>query len=220
MFAGIPSATWDNRRDKAITYFVILPIAVASFAAVTAAVAFAILTYFRQTLLDSFGFALASLVIVFCLIVVFFWYRGRKTAGAVLVDCGANSLFMGLGLSGAILALLLISLFGLRLFIHSVDASDIGSALTYPFISVLMFIMAFGRLQIRENGIWMHHRLFKWELIESYRWEGDRDSVLAIQLRPNNRILFLRQGRMTIPFPREQKDTVDEILKSRIAAAT
>ena len=86
--------------------------------------------------------------------------------------------------------------------------------LTYLLLFALYFasttsfylMMAFGRLQIRENGIWQYIGLVQWDRIESYDWQGEEEPKLMLEIR---RRLF-RQNPLSVPL--EHTDAVDELL--------
>ena len=64
---------------------------------------------------------------------------------------------------------------------------------------VYFLIMATGRLQIREGGIWQYWGLLRWDKIESLQWSGD----FTLLVKAKTRLPFL--GRGALPIPPEQK---------------
>jgi len=84
----------------------------------------------------------------------------------------------------------------------------------FGMLAACYLIMATGRLQVREKGIWQYWRLLRWGKIGSYRWANDR--ILVVEAKGP---LSLLQG--ALRFPPEQKQAVDELLtKHRPAQAT
>jgi len=72
-------------------------------------------------------------------------------------------------------------------------------------------IIATGRLQVLEKGIWQYWRLLRWGKIGSYRWAND--STLVVEAKGP---LSLLQG--PLPFPPEHKQAVDELLTEHCPA--
>ena len=164
--------------------------------------AFAISAIFEQTRRESLTTAFWIFWILIFAVFVFGWLYGKNGGGAVLLDCGphpARILFL-------ICAVLI-------MFMAAGDSffgkSGIVSTLVGITFAVYWAIMAFGRLQVREHGIWQYCGLLKWHKIQSYRWEGETAPTLMLQTK--TKFLFL--GRGALPVPVEQKDAVDELLK-------
>ena len=67
--------------------------------------------------------------------------------------------------------------------------------------------MAFGRLQIREGGLWQYWGLLRWDKIEFYQWSGDSTLVL----KAKSHLPFL--GRGALPIPPEDKQAIEELLQ-------
>ncbi|HVC92842.1 MAG TPA: hypothetical protein VND64_04080 [Pirellulales bacterium] len=74
--------------------------------------------------------------------------------------------------------------------------------------AVYWLIMATGRLQIRENGIWQYWSLLKWGKIGSFHWASD--STLLMRAKGP---LSWFQG--ALPVPPEHKQAVEEFLAKR-----
>jgi hypothetical protein len=85
------------------------------------------------------------------------------------------------------------------------------SALVIPVLGICFgvyyLIMATGRLQIREGGLWTYWGLLRWEKIESLQWRGDS----TLLLKAKSRLPFL--GRGALPVPPEQKQAINELLQ-------
>jgi hypothetical protein len=72
-------------------------------------------------------------------------------------------------------------------------------------------IMAGGRLQVRENGIWQYWALLRWGRIRSYRWA--KDSTLVVM--PKGTLALFRA---VLPVPPEHRQAVEEFLAKRCSA--
>jgi hypothetical protein len=70
---------------------------------------------------------------------------------------------------------------------------------------LFFLIMALGRLQVTENGIWQYWGLLRWRKIASYRWADDN----TLSVTPRAGSLLLRGA---LPVPTEHTKAVDSIL--------
>ena len=163
-----------------------------------------------RSLAASFGLGFALLWgLVFAWFVAA-WLYGRQAGGRVLLDCGptpSRKLF----LVNAGLALIL----GLKYGLDGGSAAKMfGPAALVLFgvsYSVYSLIMAGGRLQVRENGLWQYCGLLRWGKVKSYHWADD--GTLLLQSRgPSS---FLRGA---FPVPPEHKDVFDQLLRKHCAA--
>ena len=140
------------------------------------------------------------------------WLYSRRTAGRILLDCGAHpvknlfflnaAMFLVTGLSG---------MYGdlLGFVLGTSQRYWIASALLGITLAVGWIILALGRLQIRLKGIWSYWGLLKWDKIQYYRWEGQTGCTLILQ--PKTRLPLLSRG--ALPVPMKYKDSVAELLK-------
>jgi hypothetical protein len=152
------------------------------------------------------SFTIASSVIFFLVSAWFFgvWLYGRNSGGEVLLDCGPHrrrklfllnaGVFIGLG------ALSLSKVFA------------VGGAIFGITFALYWVVLATGRLQIREDGIWMHCALMRWEKIGSYYW--GKDSTLFLRGRGWGGTLFCR----TLRVAPEQRARFDELLQHKCTA--
>jgi len=166
----------------------------------------AISLIFHQPLFDSLKFAFAAVWSLAWLVFLVTWFRGRMAAGVVLLDCGPHPvwwlflteaiLFLFLGLTGSFAPL-------------SVPRANAiaGPALTVSF-TVYWLIMATGRLQVRESGIWQYWSLLRWGKIASYEWAND--STLLV--RTKGPFSWFRGA---LPIPPEHKQAVEDFLTNR-----
>jgi hypothetical protein len=133
------------------------------------------------------------------------WLYGLNAGGRVLLNCGPHPTRV-LFLINAVLFLIM-----------GFGGSFVGSSLSksLAFVSPVLgvsfgiywLIMASGRLQIREGGIWQYWALLRWDKIESCRWSGDS----TLMLKAKTRLPFL--GRGALPVRSEQKQAVNELLQ-------
>jgi hypothetical protein len=122
------------------------------------------------------------------------WLYGVRAKGRILLDCGPHPmrwLFVANGL------------FFVTIGIAMVFATA-GPMFSFVF-GAYWLIMAFGRLQVTENGIWQYWGLLRWRKISSYRWADDNTLLVT----PRARLLFLRGA---LPVPPEHKKAVDSLL--------
>ncbi len=123
------------------------------------------------------------------------WIYGRSIAGRMLLDCGpipAKWLYLVLGF-----------VVGLLCCEHpaSVFSVDLWFSISF---AVFFLVAAFGRLQVRENGIMQYWSLLRWEKIASYCWA--EDSTLLLKQRSRFSL------RAALSVPPEQRQAVDEFL--------
>lgn len=141
------------------------------------------------------------------------WWRGRRSAGAILLDCGPFPnripVSMAVALSLAFSAVCVYELASLNLYKLAIVAAVFGLFTTGYFL-----IIAFGRLQIRGNGIWQYVGLLRWDRILDFRWEGDTNPTLVLHAR--SRVPFW--GRGALPVPNEHRNAIDELIRKHTTA--
>lgn len=151
--------------------------------------------------------ALIAFAILWTLVSVAFfagWLRDRARVGRLLLDCGpvptrklfyVNSacvlLFMGGG--------------GLARLLNQPDLMGIGMLLFGLTAGLYFLILARGRLEIREHGIWQYCMLLPWSRLRSYSWEGD-----CLMLQADTTLSFLGRGALVVPA--ERRAEVDQFL--------
>lgn len=172
-------------------------------------IAVAVWQFSGQPLLDSFGVAFAVLWGLTFLVFLGTWLYGRTTAGRVLLDCGPHQtrwlflinaiLFLVMGVLGGSWATSVSKAFGI-----------VGPVFGMSFAAYWL-VMASGRLQVRESGIWAYWGLLRWAKIGSYRWADD--STLVVR----SKVAFsLMQG--ALPVPTEHRQSVDGFLNKHCSA--
>jgi len=138
--------------------------------------------------------------------------RDRARAGSLLLDAGAHPMrwlflgtafiFLGMGINAAVETM----------FSPSSDGSFAQFSAFMPYFgfvgAVFYLYMSFGRLQIRENGIWEYWGLLPWGKIASYTWTEDAN----VLVRTDGWFSFWRGG---IAVPPEHKAAFERYLLER-----
>jgi len=155
----------------------------------------------HESIMLAFGL---SLIIIFSWF-FFSWIYNHFKKGALIIDCGPHParflffvqaiIFAGIYLSGG--------------FTLITDNFGVAGQFFGPVMVVYWIIMACGRLQIRENGIWVYWGLMNCSKLQSYYWEGNHDLTLMIQTKT----LFPFMGRGAIPVSAEHKQAFDKLLR-------
>ncbi|MCY2990437.1 MAG: hypothetical protein NTY19_21550 [Planctomycetota bacterium] len=156
-----------------------------------------------QSLSASFALAFAVLWCLIFLAFVWTWLYGRRSAGRVLLDCGPHPtrklflfhavLFLLLGLTGGFSVSSVSKLLGIA-----------GPVFGVSFAAYWL-IMATGRLQVRENGLWQYYGLLRWNKIASYRWA--EDATLLVRSKGSSAWFH-----GALPVPPEHRQAVEELL--------
>jgi hypothetical protein len=108
--------------------------------------------------------------------------------------------------------LLMLGLSGLGAVISAPNVFGIAGPVFWVSFGVFWLIMAGGRLQVRENGVWQFCGLLRWDKIKSYHWADD----CTLLVRARGPVAFLRRG--ALPVPPEYKDAFDQLLQKHCAA--
>ena len=151
---------------------------------------------FHRSLGESFRLASVFLTGLSMILSLVLWLLGLHAAGRVLLDCGPHPM-RTLWLVDAAVSLAL-GLWGWTLF---------GPI----FISCAIFstILASGRLQVRESGIWLYWGLARWGKIEFCR--VTEDSTLVIKMKRH--LPFLVRGAAPPHLPAGQRESVIRLLQ-------
>jgi len=205
----VPSVALRQGRNNALVCLV-------GVVLVTAGITLAIRHLLEWPLGQSVFAALGLLSAFF--FVVFFgaWFRSRSIAGPVVLDCGEHptkGLFLFNAIMWSIFAVfavvpVLVAAFGGK----NGLLNPILIALWLTAFALYWFIMAFGRLQILENGIWQYAELLRWDRIEAYDWQGDQNRTLMV--RTKTKMPFF--GRGALPVPLEHRNAVDDLLRKYV----
>lgn len=165
----------------------------------------------KQPLGYSFGIAFGIFCGVGCTGFVVRLKNDKSAAGPLLLDCGPHPkknrlLFFAV-------FLLLFGATGVKGFVDTFDIAAIVVMAIGVFGALLHLLMAFGRLQIREHGIWQYCELLTWNQLQSYDWEGVNNCSLRLQVKT---LAFLGRGAVLLPafpVPLEHKASIEESLQ-------
>jgi hypothetical protein len=156
---------------------------------------------------ESFGVAFGViLVLVFAWFFVA-WLYGRNFGGEVLLDCGPHPM-RKLFLLNAVIFLVIGVTSGLAASSPS-QVFAVGGPVFGITFALYWVVLATGRLQIRESGIWTYWALMRWEKIGSYYW--GKDSTLFFKGKGWLASVF--SG--AIPVAPEQRETFEELLQRK-----
>ena len=147
---------------------------------------------------------LGSVVVWSVLLVIFGkWIYNQSIGGKVLLDCGTypNKWWVCLA---AIVFVLVVELYAAFAPRSTPNVLSWNLTLMVVLMAASMLIAGFGRLQVRENGIWDRVSLLPWGKIGSYSWAEDFTLLVSKKSWFSLRRAF--------PIPAEQKQAVDELL--------
>jgi hypothetical protein len=179
----------------------------------------AVVLIFKQPIFRSFGVSGAALCGLALLVFLGAWLYGRSAGGRVLLDCGPHPT-RNLFLLNAVLFLILGLMNGLEFILRLIDAGEATSVSSlfgvgWPVILISFvpywLIMASGRLQVRESGIWQYWSLLRWGKIGSYHWAND--ATLLVRGKG-----FFSWFQGALPVPPEHKQAVEELLAQHCPA--
>ena len=137
------------------------------------------------------------------------WLYGRQAGGQLLLDCGPHPSRKML----LLIAVAFPALFGGLTVVTGSETFGIAGPVLLLSFSVFFLIMASGRLQVRENGVWQYCSLLRWARIESYHWADDGTCLVKIR-----GFTFLRRG--TLPVPTKYRNAFDQLLQKHLDEAT
>jgi hypothetical protein len=198
MPARITTTVWRRGATNALIWGVILLVGWLLFAKVISSVS-------HLPLGESFWLSWVFLWGLIFLLFLGTWLYGLNSGGRILLDCGPHptrllflinaALFVTMGLGGTMTA-------------GSLSKTlPLASPVLGISFGIYWLIMASGRRQIREGGLWQYWGLLRWDKIESCRWSGDS----TLMVKAKTRLPFL--GRGALPIPPEQKQAIDELLQ-------
>lgn len=130
------------------------------------------------------------------------WLYGRKSGGQVVLDCGSFPNWKLCLLNAALLMLLNLPGTWSANYFLGVYAPIFGIS-----CAIFWLILAMGRLQIREAGIWCYSGLLRWTKIDTYRWSDD--STLLLKTKGG----WWSLNRRALPITPELRGPVEEILQ-------
>jgi len=151
------------------------------------------------SVLSRWGFVASlkfSLLAMYALTLAVFFInlvKNRRKAGSVLLDAGKHHMHrLFLLTAGLLLFSGVLNLFDLAT--PDADGFTLFMVLFYLSGAAFNLCFAFGRLQIREAGVWTYLDLVRWEKIGSYRWTGE--STLVFKTKG---LLSFFQGGVRVP---------------------
>ena len=180
----------------------------------------AVVLIFAQPIFRTVGLSGAAIFVLSQLVFYATWFYGRSVAGPVLLDCGPHPTWWLFLLNAALFVMLNLmnSLDTILKLIAGPEATwtTILFSIGWPvlMISLVPFwlVMASGRLQMRENGIWQYWGLLRWSKIDTYRFANDATLMIRAKGFLSSRI----QG--ALPVPPGQKQAVEELLAKHCPA--
>ena len=213
----VPRAVWrQGARNLMSTKFLICGIGTV---AAWLAVSFGISWISDQPLRHSFRTGFGVLWVVIFVVFLGTWLYSKRVAGPTLLDCGPYPLRKLSLFTGTFLVLVGLAC-GLGWFLvgkpDNQEGIDLPLTITFAITSgAYGLIIGFGRLQIRENGIWQHCGLLKWDRIQSYHWEGETDHTLMVRLKGG----LFHFAHLVLPVPSGRKDRVHSLLQQHVSPA-
>jgi hypothetical protein len=157
----------------------------------------------------SFLLGLALVVAVLYLLLLGTWFRGRRRAGAVLLDCGPNP-SQKRSLASAEVYFLV------GLVMSALGRSSVQGLAFFGWLLMLQGIftalMAYRHFQLREHGLWNGTSLLPWNKIESYWWDEGRTLMLTTKSSPWS----FKRGAFLVPV--ELQQAVDQWLGRMVPA--
>jgi hypothetical protein len=140
--------------------------------------------------------AFAALCVVSLLGFFASWLYGSRIAGPVLLDCGLHPSWKSFLFNAG--TFLIIGVTG------AVAIDPIVGALFGNSFAVYWLVVAAGRLQVRENGLWQYSGLLRWSQIGSYAWAPDGTLMIT------HRTFAPSKG--ALPVSPEHRQAVDQLL--------
>lgn len=140
------------------------------------------------------------------------WLHEWNASGNLLVDCGLHPAWGVFVLNAGVF--LLVALSGCYTATAFSPIHGLAGCLFGTSIAIYWIIMASGRLQLRETGLWAYWGLVPWTQIEHFYWESDRMLVLHVR----SRVSRLHQGR--IPVPADDRPVIDQLIRQCCSRAT
>jgi hypothetical protein len=164
---------------------------------------------FQQTFSFSLLISYVGLMVAILLAFTGGWFYGRTHRGPVLLDCGAHptrwlfflkaAFFLFLGWNS-----------GSETFTENFNIYRTGVGVFFAAFSLYWLVMASGRLQICENGLWLYWGLMPWHKIGHYEWKND-----TLLLRSKARFALLRKG--AVPVSSVDQPSVEELLQKNVS---
>jgi hypothetical protein len=154
---------------------------------------------------DSLSISFALLCGLNLLIFFLTWLFGRNAGGQVLVDCGPHPARWLLLFEAGLFALM--GAGGSLALGGSSMAPRIASAVFGLVFAMFWIVLATGRLQVKEGGLWQYTGLLPWHKVESFAWSPDS----TLQVTVKGPFALLRHG--ALPVPPELRHEVEKALE-------
>jgi hypothetical protein len=133
------------------------------------------------------------------------WLFGLNAGGQVLVDCGPHPARWLLLFEAGLFALM--GAGGSLALGGSSMAPRIASAVFGLVFAMFWLVLATGRLQVKEGGLWQYTGLLPWHKVESFSWSPDS----TLQVTVKGPFALLRHG--ALPVPPEFRQEVEKALE-------
>jgi hypothetical protein len=133
------------------------------------------------------------------------WLLGRNAGGRVLVDCGPHPTRWLFLLEGVFFALL--GAGGSLAMGGNSMAPRVASAVFGLVFAMYWLVLATGRLQVKEGGLWQYWGLLPWHKVESFSWSPDS----TLQVTVKGPFALLRHG--ALPVPPEFRQDVEKAIE-------
>ena len=169
----------------------------------------------RQPLGSSVFLAWAILWICLCAVVVVTWATNRRRSGPVLLDITPYpARIPALVVSGLILGFIFWELTDFR---HArINSPRLVILLIAVSMAGYLCLMAFSRIQARENGLLAYVDLLKWDKIASFAWDHSDSRMSTLKLKFQGRLpVSLRNG--AVPVPKDKVDKLKVLLHQHLS---
>ena len=133
-----------------------------------------------------------------------YWLNRKRASGRVLLDIAPHPA------QGPAVFMMTICLVAAALSLVGIWSESGGTWAVLSWLSGAAFFatLAFGRLEIREKGLWLIYQRVNWEKLESFSWGGEEGSTLMFP----RRTLFGRPRTAEIKIPVERQAAVHEAI--------
>jgi len=145
------------------------------------------------------------------------WMYRLMTPRTVLVDAGRNPHQWLILVSGGLFLLAMLSSGDLQRFLDGAPRLRSWLALVDLVLPVLALLLAFSRLQIREDGLMIWMRLVPWCHIRCYHWEHEGRLLLTTGFcmpLVKAPLIFTQ----AIKIPTDKKDAFDAALRQHLTS--
>jgi len=172
---------------------------------------------FKQSPGRSFFLSWAIILVIACVPIFIFWFRGWKQAGGLLLNLfpypqktltlGSGILFLLFGLSG-----------GFKLMLGDSAYAWLISILIGLAVGIYDIGISFSHIGVHEHGFMLYRTLIKWGKIESFQWISAREQMDTLKLEYKS---FLPGFMLAcaLPVPLERRPELESILEKHLSAS-